>query len=80
MRRLDPNTLKYDYYSINCDIKEFGKFGAGLQLYFKFQKQMAFVFLGMFILALPSMSSNINGDYLHEYDSMFGILKTTLAN
>ena len=30
VKKLNPNTLKYVEYDLDCDLKEFGKFGVGL--------------------------------------------------
>jgi len=80
VRKINPKTLEYEYYDLNCDVREFQKFGVGLQLYFKFMHRMAFVFLAMFCLSLPATMSNFFGNFLDFNDSYFYLLRTTLAN
>ena len=80
VRKINPKTLEYEYYNLNCDVREFQKFGIGLQLYFKFMHRMAFVFFAMFCLSLPAMMSNYFGNFLSFHDSFLYVLKTTLAN
>ena len=57
-------TLSKKRYSLCVNISEFGRYGVGLFLYFKFLKWMAIMYSIMSVLMLFSLSSNLVSGYL----------------
>jgi len=57
-----------------------GKHGAGLMLYFMFIKWMAIGMFIMFILSLPALITNLEGNAISKKESMSFLDKTTLSN
>ena len=60
-------------------LNEFGKYGVGLFLYFKFLKWMAILYSVMSVLMIMSLVSNITSNYLTT-ESRSNFDKATAAN
>ena len=60
--------------------RELSVFSLGINLYFKFLKQMGCLFSLIFLLSLPSLYFNITGEYITKEESNSILDKTTLGN
>ena len=67
-------------YEICADIDKLGKFGIGIELYFKFLRFYTLVFLLMSCAVAPAIYNNYIGNGLQNLQAQNFLLKATLAN
>jgi hypothetical protein len=68
---------QYDFFT---SLDKLGKLGIGVELYFKFLRFFAVVFLLMGLVTIPALYSNYNGHGLEDHSSSSYLMKFTLAN
>ena len=71
---------EFEPFDFNCNISEFGRYGAGTQLYFRFLKFFAWVFLLMFLISYIAIDENMQGTGLQNEDNPPMFATTTIAN
>ena len=56
--------IKYKLYPLwSTSTDSFGKYGVGIQLYFKYMKAMIILFSIMTLISIPALVSNLRGNY-----------------
>eukprot|EP00743_Colponemidia_sp_Colp-15_P005010 GILK01005396.1.p1 GENE.GILK01005396.1~~GILK01005396.1.p1 ORF type:complete len:784 (+),score=111.46 GILK01005396.1:81-2432(+) len=68
------------YHLWRTSASELGRFGVGIELYFRFVKYMAVVLLVMSLIAIPNIFINSAGNRMSLADQKFGMEQTTLGN
>jgi Cytosolic domain of 10TM putative phosphate transporter len=66
-----------EYSPWKFKLPNFGRFGLGVLLYFKFLRDLSVGFCFLAVLALPALVINLHGEYAV---STYGLEKTTLGN